>query len=243
MSGHLAERVARGEAVAAAEADRGNPPAWPTMYRRLQVSALVGLLSHAMRHRREGGTGLSRTLLVYDAFHALLELAAAPWAKGRCGELGGPSGSRRARACPEAQRPFQGEEGGPTRRSPGHHAHAPGIRCHAGDCWDRMPAAFQLDRAAQAKAIRRSCGDVVGTGSSRKFSDHSVAGHTVLPTFPMCPTSVGGVILGGRSPVFFNTARDSGACRVGNAMFGVNVGRCDRSAPSRPIERAKAGTR
>ncbi|GBG26504.1 Homoaconitase, mitochondrial [Hondaea fermentalgiana] len=59
------------------------------------------------------------------------------------------------------------------------------------------------------------CGDVVGTGSSRKSAINSVLWH-MGDDIPFVPNKrTGGVVLGGKiAPIFFNTAEDSGALPI-----------------------------
>jgi aconitate hydratase 2 / 2-methylisocitrate dehydratase len=68
-------------------------------------------------------------------------------------------------------------------------------------------------------------GDVVGTGSSRKSACNSVLWH-IGREIPFVPNKkTGGVIIGGAiSPIFFNTAEDSGALPIRADVTGLNTG-------------------
>ncbi len=68
-------------------------------------------------------------------------------------------------------------------------------------------------------------GDVVGTGSSRKSAINSVLWH-IGHDIPYIPNKrQGGVILGGKiAPIFFNTAEDSGALPIECDVTKLNTG-------------------
>ena len=68
-------------------------------------------------------------------------------------------------------------------------------------------------------------GDVVGTGSSRKSAINSVLWH-MGHDIPFVPNKrQGGVILGGKiAPIFFNTAEDSGALPIECDVSKLNMG-------------------
>ncbi|MCB1694369.1 MAG: bifunctional aconitate hydratase 2/2-methylisocitrate dehydratase, partial [Pseudomonadales bacterium] len=68
-------------------------------------------------------------------------------------------------------------------------------------------------------------GDVVGTGSSRKSATNSVIWH-IGKDIPYVPNKrVGGVCLGGKiAPIFFNTMEDSGALPIECDVSKMNMG-------------------
>ena len=68
-------------------------------------------------------------------------------------------------------------------------------------------------------------GDVVGTGSSRKSATNSVIWHTG-EDIPFVPNKrFGGVCLGGKiAPIFFNTQEDSGALPIEVDVSALNMG-------------------
>jgi len=68
-------------------------------------------------------------------------------------------------------------------------------------------------------------GDVVGTGSSRKSAINSVLWH-MGQDIPFVPNKrQGGVVLGGKiAPIFFNTAEDSGALPIECDVSKLNMG-------------------
>ncbi|MDM8568700.1 bifunctional aconitate hydratase 2/2-methylisocitrate dehydratase [Thiotrichales bacterium HSG1] len=69
------------------------------------------------------------------------------------------------------------------------------------------------------------CGDVVGTGSSRKSAINSLLWH-IGNDIPNIPNKrQGGIILGGKiAPIFFNTAEDSGALPIECDVTKINHG-------------------
>jgi len=70
------------------------------------------------------------------------------------------------------------------------------------------------------------CGDVVGTGSSRKSAINSVLWHMGLD-IPYVPNKrTGGVVIGSKiAPIFFNTAEDSGAFPIEIDVSNLEMGR------------------
>lgn len=166
---------------------------------------------------------LSKTLLVYDAFHDIEEMAKA--------------GSDRAQTILQAwadaewftnREPLADSitvtvfkvpgETNTDDLSPAPHATTrPDIPLHALAMLEsRMPEG--LDTLAELKKKGHPVayvGDVVGTGSSRKSAINSVLWH-IGQDIPFVPNKqAGGVILGGKiAPIFFNTAEDSGALPI-----------------------------
>ncbi|MDM8564572.1 bifunctional aconitate hydratase 2/2-methylisocitrate dehydratase [Candidatus Halobeggiatoa sp. HSG11] len=78
---------------------------------------------------------------------------------------------------------------------------------------NKMPDALQV--MADLQKPIAYCGDVVGTGSSRKSAINSLIWY-IGDDIPHIPNKrQGGVILGGKiAPIFFNTAEDSGALPI-----------------------------
>ncbi|MCS5693991.1 bifunctional aconitate hydratase 2/2-methylisocitrate dehydratase [Cyanobium sp. FGCU-6] len=215
--------VARGEAgsplVSPVEAVR----LLATMIGGYNVGALIELLGSAdAAVAQTAAEGLSRTLLVYDAFHDVLELADTnPLAK-RVVESWAAAEWFTARPELPAEitvTVFKVEgETNTDDLSPATHATTrPDIPLHANAMLEtRMPGGLELIADLKTKGHPVAyVGDVVGTGSSRKSAINSVLWHTGTD-IPHVPNKrSGGVILGGKiAPIFFNTAEDSGALPI-----------------------------
>jgi aconitate hydratase 2 / 2-methylisocitrate dehydratase len=194
-----------------------------TMIGGYNVGALIALLSSLEPAiATAAAEGLSRTLLVYDAFHDVLELAetnacakqvidswaAAEWFTARP-EL--PS------AITVTVFKVEGETNTDDLSPATHATTRPDIPLHAMAMLEtRMPGGLELIAQLKTKGHPVAyVGDVVGTGSSRKSAINSVLWHTGTD-IPHVPNKRGGgVILGGKiAPIFFNTAEDSGALPI-----------------------------
>jgi len=194
-----------------------------TMIGGYNVQSLIDLLAHQDEQLASAATtALSKTLLVYEAFHDVAELAktnayaqkvmeswaAAEWFISRP-------------VLPEAITVTVFKVPGETNTddlSPATHATTrPDIPLHALAMLEsRMPRA--LETIAQLKQKDHPVayvGDVVGTGSSRKSAINSVLWH-ISDDIPSVPNKrSGGYILGGAiAPIFFNTAEDAGALPI-----------------------------
>lgn len=194
-----------------------------TMIGGYNVQSLIDLLSHPDEQLASAATtALSKTLLVYEAFHDVAELAktnayaqkvmeswaAAEWFISRP-------------VLPEAITVTVFKVPGETNTddlSPATHATTrPDIPLHALAMLEsRLPGA--LETIAQLKQKGHPVayvGDVVGTGSSRKSAINSVLWH-IGDDIPSVPNKrSGGYILGGAiAPIFFNTAEDAGALPI-----------------------------
>ncbi len=204
-----------------------------TMIGGYNVAALIALLASAdSTIAAEAASGLSRTLLVYDAYNDVLELAATnPWAKQVV-----DSWATAAWFTAKPQLPaeitvtvFKVEgETNTDDLSPATHATTrPDIPLHANAMLEtRMPGGLELIAELKQKGHPVAyVGDVVGTGSSRKSAINSVLWHTGTD-IPHVPNKrSGGVILGGKiAPIFFNTAEDSGALPIECDVSALNSG-------------------
>ncbi|HEY9660033.1 MAG TPA: bifunctional aconitate hydratase 2/2-methylisocitrate dehydratase, partial [Allocoleopsis sp.] len=205
-----------------------------TMMGGYNVHSLIDLLySENNQIAAAAATALSKTLLVYDAFHDVQELA----------EKGNAYAQQVLQAWAEAdwftskpQLPdaitvtvfkVPGETNTDDLSPAPHATTRPDIPLHALAMLEsRMPGG--LETIAQLKTKGHPVayvGDVVGTGSSRKSAINSVLWH-VGSDIPFVPNKrSGGYILGGKiAPIFFNTAEDSGAlpieCDVTNLETG-----------------------
>ena len=204
-----------------------------TMIGGYNVSALIELLSsHDAAIAEQAATGLSRTLLVYDAYHDLLELAATnPYAKTVVDSWAAARWFTQTPPLAEAITVTVFKVEGETNTddlSPATHATTrPDIPLHAQAMLEtRMPGGIATIAELKQKGHPLAyVGDVVGTGSSRKSAINSVLWHigTDIPHVPNKRT--GGVILGGKiAPIFFTTAEDSGALPIECDVSKLNSG-------------------
>ncbi len=194
-----------------------------TMIGGYNVGALIELLSCADPViAAAAAEGLGKTLLVYDAFHDVLELAQSnPYAQR---VIDSWAAAEWFTAKPELPAEitvtvFKVEgETNPDDLSPATPATTrPDIPLHAMAMLEtRMPGGLELITELKTKGHPVAyVGDVVGTGSSRKSAINSVLWHTGTD-IPHVPNKRGGgVVLGGKiAPIFFNTAEDSGALPI-----------------------------
>lgn len=204
-----------------------------TMIGGYNVSALIALLSHGdPAIAGAAATGLSRTLLVYDAFHDVLELAETnAYAKQVVDSWAAAEWFTAKPELPAEITVTVFKVEGETNTddlSPATHATTrPDIPLHAMAMLEtRMPGGLELiTQLKQQGHPVAYAGDVVGTGSSRKSAINSVLWHTGTD-IPHVPNKrSGGVVLGGKiAPIFFNTAEDSGALPIECDVSALNSG-------------------
>ena len=226
---------------AVAEGRRSSPLVSPleatrllaTMIGGYNVAALIRLLSNTDNSLAAAAAeGLSRTLLVYDAYNDVLELAAGnSYAKQVIDSWAAAEWFTAKPELPESITVTVFKVEGETNTddlSPATHATTrPDIPLHATAMLEtRMPGGLEQLEALKAKGHPVAyVGDVVGTGSSRKSAINSVLWHTGSD-IPHVPNKrSGGVILGGKiAPIFFTTAEDSGALPIECDVTGLNSG-------------------
>ena len=204
-----------------------------TMIGGYNVGALIELLSSPdPAIAAEAAAGLSRTLLVYDAFHDVLELAVTnPYAQQVVDSWASAEWFTAKPKLPAEITVTVFKVEGETNTddlSPATHATTrPDIPLHANAMLEtRMSGGLELIRSLKGKGHPVAyVGDVVGTGSSRKSAINSVLWHTGTD-IPHVPNKrSGGVILGGKiAPIFFNTAEDSGALPIECDVTALNSG-------------------
>jgi aconitate hydratase 2/2-methylisocitrate dehydratase len=204
-----------------------------TMIGGYNVGALIALLGSAdAMVAEEAATGLSRTLLVYDAYNDVLELAASNPLARRVVDSWAAAEWFTAKAELPAEitvTVFKVEgETNTDDLSPATHATTrPDIPLHAMAMLEtRMPGGLEQILALKQKGHPVAyVGDVVGTGSSRKSAINSVLWHTGTD-IPCVPNKrSGGVVLGGKiAPIFFNTAEDSGALPIECDVSALQTG-------------------
>ncbi|MEO1392851.1 MAG: bifunctional aconitate hydratase 2/2-methylisocitrate dehydratase [Cyanobacteria bacterium J06634_5] len=215
--------VAKGETTSPLLSPKKAVELLGTMMGGYNVASLIDLLKDEREEIAQLATdALKKTLLVYDAFNDVIELAktntyakqvvdawaAAEWftSKPEVSEtitvtvfnVPGETNTDDLSPAPRA-----------TTR--------PDIPLHA----EYMLEATMDDPLGTLASLKEKghplayVGDVVGTGSSRKSAMNSVIWH-IGADIPFVPNKrTGGVILGGAiAPIFFNTAEDSGALPI-----------------------------
>jgi aconitate hydratase 2 / 2-methylisocitrate dehydratase len=165
---------------------------------------------------------LSKILLVYDAFHDVLELSKTnPFAKRVVDSWAEAEWFTIRPTVPEAITVTVFKVTGETNTddlSPAQSATTrPDIPLHALVMLEsRQPESLATIAELKKKGHPVAyVGDVVGTGSSRKSAINSVLWHTGN-NIPFVPNKrAGGYVLGGAiAPIFFNTAEDAGALPI-----------------------------
>lgn len=205
-----------------------------TMVGGYNVQTLVDLLCD-LSLGSVAAQALSKTLLVFDAWHQVLELAATnhyakqvidAWASAEWFTSRSPL----AETITVTVFKVPGETN-TDDLSPASQAFSrPDIPLHALSMLEsKMPGSLDtIQQLKQNGYPLAYVGDVVGTGSSRKSAINSVLWH-IGQDIPYIPNKrSGGVILGSAiAPIFFNTAEDSGAlpiqCDVSKLETGMVI--------------------
>ena len=204
-----------------------------TMVGGYNVAALIELLQHSDAQLAGcAAEGLSRTLLVYDAFNEMMELATSnrfakqvvdSWATAEWFT----SKPELADTITVTVFKVEGETNTDDLSPATHATTRPDIPLHALAMLEtRDPDGLKTIATLKEKGHPVAyVGDVVGTGSSRKSAINSVLWHTG-DDIPHVPNKRGGgVILGGKiAPIFFNTAEDSGALPIECDVTVLNTG-------------------
>ena len=176
--------------------------------------------------------GLSHTLLMFDAYHDVVEKAKTnDWAKRILSSWAEGEWFLAKPVMPETITVTVFKVPGETNTddlSPASEAWSrPDIPLHAKAMLvNKMEGALEIIEALKQKGHPLAyVGDVVGTGSSRKSAINSVLWH-IGHDIPYVPNKrQGGVILGGKiAPIFFNTAEDSGALPIECEVTRLNTG-------------------
>lgn len=192
-----------------------------TMMGGYNVHSLINLLQ-VKEVAPTAVAALSKTLLVYDAFHDVQELAetnsyaqqvidswaAAEWFTTR---------PKLAEAITVTVFKVPGETNTDDLSPATHATTRPDIPLHALAMLEtKQPGSLEAIANLKKKGHPVAyVGDVVGTGSSRKSAINSVLWH-IGDDIPHVPNKrSGGFILGGNiAPIFFNTAEDSGSLPI-----------------------------
>lgn len=195
-----------------------------TMMGGYNVQSLVDLLqSPEAELAAKAVAALSKTLLVYDTFHDVIELAESgnAYAKQVVDAWANAAWFTTRPELAEAITVTVFKVPGETNTddlSPAPLATTrPDIPLHATVMLEsRMPGGVDTIAALKAKGHPVAyVGDVVGTGSSRKSATNSVQWH-IGDDIPFVPNKrTGGYVLGGKiAPIFFNTVEDSGGLPI-----------------------------
>jgi aconitate hydratase 2/2-methylisocitrate dehydratase len=175
---------------------------------------------------------LSKTLLIYDAYHDIVEKAATnEYAKRIVESWANADWFLGRKKLPESITLTVFKVPGETNTddlSPATEAWSrPDIPLHAKAMLvSKMPDGLETIETLKQKGHPLAyVGDVVGTGSSRKSAINSVLWH-MGHDIPFVPNKrQGGVILGGNiAPIFFNTAEDSGALPIECDVQSLEMG-------------------
>jgi aconitate hydratase 2/2-methylisocitrate dehydratase len=233
--------VKAGWLAAVAQGQRSSPLLSPieavqllaTMLGGYNVAALIALLDHGdPRVAAAAASGLSRTLLVYDAYNDLIERAQhnplarqviESWAAAEWFSSKPPL----AEAITVMVFKVEGETNTDDLSPATHATTRPDIPLHALAMLEtRLPGGLAQIAELKGKGHPLAyVGDVVGTGSSRKSAINSVLWHigTDIPHVPNKRS--GGVVIGAKiAPIFFNTAEDSGALPIECDVSALKTG-------------------
>ena len=204
-----------------------------TMVGGYNVAALIELLQNSNEALADcAASGLSRTLLVYDAVHDVIELAESNrFAKQVINNWSTAewftSKATLAKEITVTVFKVEGETNTDDLSPATHATTRPDIPLHALAMLEtRDPNGLATIARLKLKGHPVAyVGDVVGTGSSRKSAINSVLWHTGAD-IPYVPNKrAGGVILGSKiAPIFFNTAEDSGALPIECDVSGLQTG-------------------
>ncbi|MBD1888733.1 bifunctional aconitate hydratase 2/2-methylisocitrate dehydratase [Coleofasciculus sp. FACHB-SPT9] len=193
-----------------------------TMVGGYNVQSLIDLLKSDDELASAAATALSKIMLVYDAFHDVLELSETnSYAKQVIDAWAAAEWFTSRPTLPEAITVTVFKVPGETNTddlSPATHATTrPDIPLHALAMLEsRQPGSLETIVELKKKGHPVAyVGDVVGTGSSRKSAINSVLWH-IGHDIPFVPNKrAGGYILGNAiAPIFFNTAEDAGALPI-----------------------------
>lgn len=192
-----------------------------TMLGGYNVQSLVSLLDGELAS--EAVAALSHTILMFDAFHDVVEKRKAgnPHAQKLMESWANAEWFTRRKVMPEEVKVVVFKVPGETNTddlSPAQEAWSrPDIPLHANAMLvSKMPDGLATIARLKEKGLPLAyVGDVVGTGSSRKSAINSVQ-WWMGEDIPFIPNKrTGGVVLGGKiAPIFFNTAEDSGALPI-----------------------------
>lgn len=216
--------IAKGEITSPLVSPKDAVELLGTMMGGYNVHALIDMLqSSDAELAATATTALSKTLLVYDAYHDIKDLAdqGNSYAQQVLQSWAEAEWFTSRPQLPEAITVTVFKVPGETNTddlSPAPHATTrPDIPLHATVMLEsRQPGSLETIAALKQQGHPVAyVGDVVGTGSSRKSATNSVLWH-IGDDIPFVPNKrTGGFCLGGKiAPIFFNTMEDSGALPI-----------------------------
>lgn len=223
--------VAKGKAVCADITPKRAVELLSTMLGGYNIQPLIELLDDETL-APVACQGLSRTLLMFDAYHDVVEKSKRnEWAKKLLHSWADAEWFTERSSIPDAIKVIVLKVPGETNTddlSPASEAWSrPDIPLHAKAMLvSKMPGALDTITQLKEKGLPLAfVGDVVGTGSSRKSAINSVLWY-MGQDIPYVPNKrQGGVILGSKiAPIFFNTAEDSGALPIECDVSQLNTG-------------------
>ncbi|MFA6699461.1 MAG: bifunctional aconitate hydratase 2/2-methylisocitrate dehydratase [Thiomicrospira sp.] len=204
-----------------------------TMLGGYNVQPLISLLESAdVAVAQEAANALAKTLLVYDAYHDVLEKAKTnsyaqqvvdAWANAQWFTDKKPLEQKITVTVFKVDGETNTDDLSPATAA----WSRPDIPLHAKEMLaSKMADVPQTIERLKAKGYPLAyVGDVVGTGSSRKSAMNSVMWY-FGDDIPYVPNKrQGGVVLGGKiAPIFFNTAEDSGSLPIECDVSKMNMG-------------------
>jgi aconitate hydratase 2/2-methylisocitrate dehydratase len=202
-----------------------------TMLGGYNIESMVALLDDS-EMAPTAAEGLSKTLLMFDAFHDVVEKSESnEHAKAVLQSWADAEWFTNRPAVPEKMTVtvfmVEGETNTDDLSPAGDAWSRPDIPLHA-QAMLKKTMEDPLGKIAELKGKGHPIayvGDVVGTGSSRKSATNSVLWH-MGDDIPHVPNKRdGGVCLGGKiAPIFFNTMEDSGALPIECDVSKMNMG-------------------
>ncbi|MDY0136750.1 MAG: bifunctional aconitate hydratase 2/2-methylisocitrate dehydratase [Thiomicrospira sp.] len=204
-----------------------------TMLGGYNVQPLISLLESAdVAVAQEAANALAKTLLVYDAYHDVLEKAKTnsyaqqvvdAWANAQWFTDKKPLAEKITVTVFKVDGETNTDDLSPATAA----WSRPDIPLHAKEMLvSKMQNVPETIEQLKAKGHPVAyVGDVVGTGSSRKSAMNSVMWY-FGDDIPYVPNKrQGGVVLGGKiAPIFFNTAEDSGSLPIECDVSKMNMG-------------------
>jgi aconitate hydratase 2/2-methylisocitrate dehydratase len=226
--------IAKGDATSPLISPKEAVELLGTMMGGYNVHSLIELLKVSDTEiASTAAIALGKTLLVYDAFHDVQELAESgnAYAKQVLNSWANADWFTSRPKLPESITVTVFKVPGETNTddlSPAPHATTrPDIPLHALVMLEsRQPGSLEVIADLKKKGHPVAyVGDVVGTGSSRKSAINSVLWHIGEDILFVPNKRSGGYILGGKiAPIFFNTAEDSGALPIECDVTQLNTG-------------------